>query len=68
MTTEELDTLKNKLAFYEAFHAKVFMSGFIPSATAYYIEERAKKKSGYNHNGERVHKDFTYTTIRDLSK
>ena len=54
MSEEELQILQNKLKFYEAFHAKVLMSGFILTDIAYGIELKAQKASGFNQEGEQV--------------
>lgn len=54
MSDEELQVLQNKLKFYEAFHAKVLMSGFISTDISYSIGLMAQKVSGFNQEGEQV--------------
>lgn len=54
MSDEEIQVLQNKLKFYEAFHAKAWMSGFISTDITYDIELKAQKLSGFNQEGELV--------------
>ncbi|MHC5250409.1 hypothetical protein, partial [Enterococcus sp. LJL90] len=51
MSKKELVRLQNKLAYYEAFHAKTFKTSFIHHEVALYIQEHAKLVSGFDSDG-----------------